>query len=154
MKKALLILLLLGAAVSARAQFGVTARFEGDLPAEALRRGFSVQQQVLVQMDADPQPEEVILLGRDNGHWPELDLFKFYVAIVGHYTREVKHLTDIYVSDRYELTVEDRDGDGLAELYVTYIEDGSFSTDARGYNCTARWLTDRIEFTGNKEDAR
>lgn len=131
----------------ATAQFGVTAHYENwaGYPEQAHRGGYYFQWSELVQMDKDAQPEEVILFGRDNGHWPEFDLFKFYVAIVGHYDKKVKYLSDEMVCDKYNMVVEDRDNDGKYEVYVSYIKDGSFSVDERGYYMQAVHCYDRIE---------
>ena len=46
--------------------------------------------------------EEVMLFGRDNGHYPPFDLFKAYYAIVDNYTKEIQYISDeIYVTDKY-----------------------------------------------------
>ena len=86
-------------------------------------------------MDDDTAMEEVMLFGRDNGHYPTFDLFKFYYVIVDNYTREIQYISDeIYVTDKYTLTVEDRNNDGISELYIDYFKDGKFTVDERGYN--------------------
>ena len=72
-------------------------------------------------MDDDTAMEEVMLFGRDNGHYPTFDLFKFYYVIVDNYTREIQYISDeIYVTDKYTLTVEDRNNDGISS-YISII---------------------------------
>lgn len=133
--------------ISASAQFGVTEHREGwdEIPAAAMRGGYYFQWSELAQMDADGQYEDVLLIGKDNGHWPEFDLFKFYVVIVGHYDKKIKYMSDEMVTDKYNLLVEDRDNDGMCEVYVSYIKDGSFKVDERGYHMQAVRCFDRIE---------
>ena len=150
MKKFLLLALLAGCATAGNAEIKVTAHQEGwnNIPREAQRRGFAFQKSILVQMDDDPALEEVILFGHDNGHYPTFDLFKAYYAIVDNDTKEVQYITDgEYVTDHYDLTVEDRNNDGIYELYVTYFKDGQFSVDERGNNLQTVRCYDRIEFT-------
>ena len=68
-----------------------------------------------------------MLFGRDNGHYPTFDLFKAYYAIVDNYTKEIQYISDeIYVTDKYNLLVEDRNKDGISELYISYFKDGKF----------------------------
>ena len=43
-------------------------------------------------MDDDAAMEEVMLFGRDNGHYPTFDLFKFYYVIVDNYTKEIQYI--------------------------------------------------------------
>ncbi len=147
-RKILLALLAALLGLPCLAQFSVTSHQEGweNYPPEAVRRGYYFQKSVLFQMDDDPQMEEVI--GRDNGHWPEFDLFKFYYVIVDAYTHEIQYTSEgEYVTDHYELIVEDRNKDGKGELYVNYIKDGTFQVDERGYHMRAVRCHDRIEFT-------
>ena len=55
--------------------------------------------------------------------------------IVDNYTKEIQYISDeIYVTDKYALTVEDRNNDGISELYIDYFKDGKFTVDERGYN--------------------
>ena len=103
-------------------------------PEEVQRKGYGVQKTVMAQMDADPASEQVILFGHDNGHWPEFDLFKSYIAVIDTKTREVKFLSDEFVTDRYNITVEDRDGDGYQELYYYCIDTDTFTTASDGYD--------------------
>lgn len=147
MKLKIFIITLLFASFSLSAQIKVTAHQEGwsNIPPEAQKRGYSFQRSVLAQIDDDPQLEEVILFGHDNGHWPEFDLFKFYVAVVGNYDKQVKYISDEFVTETYNLLVEDRNNDGRNEIYIKYIKDGSFSVDERGYYMQAQWCYDRIE---------
>lgn len=141
---------LVGCTLATVAEIKVTAHREGwdNIPPEALRQGFYFQKSVLAQMDDDPALEEVMLFGRDNGHYPTFDLFKAYYVIVDNYTKEVEYITDgEYVTDRYELVVEDRNNDGIAELYVSYFKDGDFTVDERGNNLRTIRCHDRIEFS-------
>lgn len=135
----------------AEAQFRITAHQEGwdNVPPEAKKDGFWLQRTLLANMDDDPALEEVMLFGRDNGHYPTFDLFKFYYAIVDNYTKEVQYISEqIYVTDKYSLKVEDRDNNGISELYIEYFKDGKFSVDERGYNLRAIRCYDRIEWKG------
>ncbi|MDB9150252.1 hypothetical protein [Parabacteroides distasonis] len=136
------------------AQFSVTAHQEGwdRIPPGAQKDGFWLQQSVLVNMDDDDTLEEVMLFGKDNGHYPQFDLFKFYYVIVDDYTKEIQYISDeVYVTDKYELTVEDRNNDGISELYIHYFKDGKFVVDERGYNLQTVRCHDRIEWhPGNK----
>lgn len=76
------------------------------------------------------------------------DLFKFYYVIVDNYTREIQYISDeIYVADKYALTVEDRNNDGISELYINYFKDGKFTVDERGYNLRTTRCYDRIEWS-------
>lgn len=135
--------------LSLSAQIKTTSHQEGwdRIPPQAQRAGFGLQLSTIAQIDDDSQLEEVFLFGHDNGHWPEFDLFKFYVAVVGVYDKQVKYLSSEFVCDKYNLIVEDRNMDGRSEIYISYIKDGSFSVDERGYNMKAVRCYDRIEFT-------
>ena len=126
--------LLLFVCMGAHAQFRVTAHQEG--------------------WDRIPPPaqKEVMLFGRDNGHYPTFDLFKFYYVIVDNYTKEIQYISDeIYVTDKYALTVEDRNNDGISELYIDYFKDGKFTVDERGYNLRTTRCYDRIEWSPESE---
>ena len=150
MKKIFLPLILGVFAISGNAEIKVTAHQEGwnNIPHQAQRHGFAFQKSILAQMDDDPALEEVILFGHDNGHYPTFDLFKAYYAIVDNYTKEVQYITEgEYVTDQYELLVEDRNNDGICELYVSYFKNGEFSVDERGNNLRTIRCYDRIEFT-------
>ena len=149
MKKVLIPVVLGIISLAGHSQIEVTAHHEGwdNIPPEAQRRGFYFQKSVLAQMDDDPALEEVILFGHDNGHYPTFDLFKAYYAIVDNYTKEVQYVTEgEYVTDHFELVVEDRDNDGISELYVSYFKDGEFTVDERGNNLRTIRCYDRIEF--------
>lgn len=155
LKKFSTVFLSLLLAVCAEAQFRVTAHQVGwdNIPPEAVKEGFWFQRSIIAQMDDDPQLEEVMLFGRDNGHWPEFDLFKAYYVIVGTYSKEIKYISPVeYVTDEYNMLVEDMNKDGVSELYITYIKEGSFSVDERGYGKKAAYCHDRIEF--RKEEGR
>ena len=107
---------------------------------------------IVRNMDDDAAMEEVMLFGRDNGHYPTFDLFKFYYVIVDNYTREIQYISDeIYVTDKYALTVEDRNNDGISELYIDYFKDGKFTVDERGYNLRTTRCYDRIEWSPESE---
>lgn len=119
----------------------------GQYPSTSTKPGFSFQQSVLANMDGDDALEEVMLFGRDNGHYPTFDLFKAYYAIVDNYTKEIQYISDeIYVTDKYNLLVEDRNKDGISELYISYFKDGKFSVDEQGYNLRTTRCYDRIEW--------
>lgn len=155
MKKFIYLLLAMGFSLNVQAQFGVTAHQEGwdNIPPQAQKRGFYFQRSVLVNMDDDPALEEVMLFGCDNGHYPLFDLFKCYYAIVDNYTKEVQYVSpDIYVVDKYSLLVEDRNLDGIHELYITYFKDGKFSVDEQGYNLRTVRCYDRIEWNPNNNN--
>lgn len=149
MKKLIILLFVLGCTLHAQAQFAVTAHQEGwdKIPPKAQKQGFYFQQSVLANMDGDDALEEVILFGRDNGHYPTFDLFKAYYVIVDNYTKEIEYISDeIYVTDQYNLLVEDRNNDGISELYISYFKDGAFSVDEQGYNLRTVRCYDRIEW--------
>jgi len=135
-------------------QFKVTLHREGydKIPPEVQKNGFWFQKSVLVNMDNDNIPDDVMLFGRDLGHYPTFDLFEVYYAIVDSYTLEVKYLsTDTYITDSMDLIVEDRNNDGKYELYQKYFKDKSYSTDSRGYNLKVSRCYDRIEWITDSE---
>ena len=110
MRKLIILLSALVYVIHAQAQFSVTAHQEGwdNIPPQVQKPGFSFQQSVFANMDGDDALEEVMLFGRDNGHYPTFDLFKAYYAIVDNYTKEIQYISDeIYVTDKYNLLVED-----------------------------------------------
>lgn len=149
MKKLFYLFAVLAYTLNAQAQFTVTAHQEGwsNIPPQAQKQGFSLQQSVLANMDGDDALEEVMLFGRDNGHYPTFDLFKAYYVIVDNYTKEIQYISDeIYVTDQYNLLVEDRNNDGISELYISYFKDGKFSVDEQGYNLKTVRCYDRIEW--------
>lgn len=155
MKKLFYLLSVLAYALNAQAQFTVTAHQEGwnNIPPQAQKQGFSLQQSVLANMDGDDALEEVMLFGRDNGHYPTFDLFKAYYVIVDNYTKEIQYISDeIYVTDQYNLLVEDRNNDGISELYISYFKDGKFSVDEQGYNLKAVRCYDRIEWNATNKN--
>lgn len=157
MKKLITLLLASACALGAQAQFSVTAHQEGwnNIPPQAQKPGFSFQQSILANMDGDAALEEVMLFGRDNGHYPTFDLFKAYYAIVDNYTKEVQYISDeIYVIDKYNLLVEDRNNDGISELYISYFKDGKFSTDEQGYNLRTVRCYDRIEWNPTDKNCK
>lgn len=113
----------------ADSSFTVTAHRVGwdEVPPQACRDGYYVQLTQDAQMDGDPETETVIAFGRDKGHYPEFDLFQTYWAIIGSYSKTVKYMSGEFVTDKYGMLLEDRNGDGRSELYVSYLLDGSFS---------------------------
>ena len=119
--------LLLFVCMGAHAQFRVTAHQEGwdRIPPQAQKDGFWFQQSVLANMDDDAAMEEVMLFGRDNGHYPTFDLFKFYYVIVDNYTKEIQ-----------------------------YISDGKFTVDERGYNLRTTRCYDRIEWSPESKNIK
>ena len=128
MRKLIILLSALVYVIHAQAQFSVTAHQEGwdNIPPQVQKPGFSFQQSVLANMDGDDALEEVMLFGRDNGHYPTFDLFKAYYAIVDNYTKEIQYISDeIYVTDKYN---------------------GKFSVDEQGYNLRTTRCYDRIEW--------
>ena len=64
-----------------------------NIPASVQKDGFYLQKSVFASMDGDPAAEQVFLFGRDNGHWPEFDLFKSYIAVVDSRTQPCSSLT-------------------------------------------------------------
>ena len=136
MRKLIILLSALVYVIHAQAQFSVTAHQEGwdNIPPQVQKPGFSFQQSVLANMDGDDALEEVML-------------FKAYYAIVDNYTKEIQYISDeIYVTDKYNLLVEDRNKDGISELYISYFKDGKFSVDEQGYNLRTTRCYDRIEW--------
>jgi chitinase len=119
-------------------------------PPEAQERGFGVNKSQLLQMDADPALEEVFLFSADNGHYPYFDLFKVYYVIVDYYTKEIEYKSEILISSKRELVLEDRNNDGVFELYRAYFQEGKFSVDASGNNLSVGWGYDRVEWNGKK----
>ena len=96
MRKLIILLSALVYVIHAQAQFSVTAHQEGwdNIPPQVQKPGFSFQQSVFANMDGDDALEEVMLFGRDNGHYPTFDLFKAYYAIVDNYTKEIQYISD------------------------------------------------------------
>lgn len=121
-----------------------------NIPESIMRKGYVLQKSVFAQMDSDPQSEHVFLFGHDNGHWPEFDLFKSYVAVVDTKTGEVEYLSDEFVTDKYNVTLDDRDADGLAEMYYYYIDMDSFTADADGYHPAWNYKYERISLEGKE----
>ena len=97
------------------------------------------------RMDVGLPAEKVVLFGHDNGHWPEFDLFKTYFAVIDSQTGEVKYISDEHVTDRYNLCIDDRDGDGLDELYYYYVDMDTFTTGEDGYNPSWKYCYRRFD---------
>ncbi|NDV83232.1 hypothetical protein [Bacteroides sp. 51] len=146
--KHFLILLLLGACfIQAQAQFQVSTPRKWDkYPPEAQERGFGPHTSQLVQMDDDPALEEVILFSTHNGHYPYFDLFRNYYVVIDYYTKEIKYKSDIVISTERDLVLEDRNNDGIYELYRRYFQDGKFTVDEYGNNLKVTWVHDCIEW--------
>ena len=120
-----------------------------NIPPGAIKRGYYFQRSVLVQMDSDPQLEEVLLIGKDNGHYPEFDLFKQYIVIVDNYTKQIEFMGEEVVIDGFNMKIEDRNCDGISEVYYEHILEDTFKVDSRGYNMQCTRCYDRIELGGN-----
>lgn len=147
MKKVIFLLLLIFCFYEASSQLKVgEARTWDRYPPEVQLRGFGLNKFQLVQMDDDPQLEEVLLFSSDNGHYPYFDLFKVYYVIVDYYTKKVKYQSDIVISTRRDLILEDRNNDGKFELYRSYFRDGKFTTDVNGNNLSVTWVYDYISY--------
>ncbi len=152
MKKMLMLLCVFCLSMGLQAQFEVSNYQENwdNIPPEAQKKGFSLQKSILVQMDDDPQLENVLLFGHDLGHYPEFDLFVTYYAIVDNYTHKVKYLQEgNFVYDKYDLTVEDRNNDGRFELYRKYFKDNKYTTNPDGYDLQVINCCDKIEWNAN-----
>lgn len=129
------------------AQYGASeARSWDKYPPEVQLKGFGINKSQLVQMDNDPQLEEVFLFSSDNGHYPYFDIFKIYYVIVDYYTKQVKYQSDVVLSTERNLILEDRNNDGRYELYRRYFRDGKFSVDENGNNLFVHWACDYISF--------
>ncbi|MDR1343722.1 MAG: hypothetical protein LBJ39_00045 [Tannerellaceae bacterium] len=115
-------------------------------PPEVQERGFGVHKSQLIQMDNDPQLEEVFLFSSDNGHYPYFDIFKIYYVIVDYHTKEVKYKSDVILSTERTLALEDRNNDEKFELYRRYFRNGSFTVDEEGNNLSVTWVYDCISF--------
>lgn len=157
MKHILLIILFLFAAPlqSWSQQYNVSAQRTWDkYPPEAQERGFGLYASRLVQMDDDPQLEEVMLFSAHNGHYPYFDLFKNYYVIIDNYTKTIKYKSGIVISTRREIVLEDRNNDGKFELYRSYFLDGKFSVDEFGNNLKTTWVYDYIEWNESEKNIR
>ena len=139
--------------VPALAQYGNPAQPDIRFPNGLIRRGYYYQKSVTAQMDADPALEEVFLIGHDNGHWPEFDLFKFYYSVVDRETGAIEYTSDEYVSDRFNILVEDRDRDGISEIHFQYIKDGAYATDRDGYNPSWTYAYGTVSLVGASGEA-
>jgi hypothetical protein len=122
------------------------ARTWAKYPPEVQLKGFGLNKSLLIQMDNDPQLEEVFLFSSDNGHYPYFDLFKVYYAIVDYYTKKVECQSNIVLSTKRDLILEDRNNDGKFELYRSYFRDGEFTVDKYGNNLSTTWVYDCISF--------
>lgn len=131
----------------AQAQFHTSAARSWDkYPPEVQLKGFGLNKSQLVQMDSDPQMEEVMLFSSDNGHYPYFDLFKTYYVIVDNFTKQVEYKSDVVISTKRELVLEDRNNDDKFELYRSYFREGKFTVDEYGNNLSVTWVYDCISF--------
>lgn len=134
-------------------QYKVSAQRTWDkYPPEVQERGFGLYASQLIQMDDDPQPEEVMLFSAHNGHYPYFDLFKNYYVIIDYYTKEIKYKSDITISTQRDILLEDRNNDGKYELYRSYFQEGKFSVDEFGNNLKTTWVYDCIEWDESKKN--
>lgn len=157
MKHILLIslFLLTGSLPAWSQQYKVSAQRTWDkYPPEAQERGFGLFTSQLIQMDNDPQLEDVLLFSAHNGHYPYFDLFKNYYVIIDNYTKAIKYKSDIVISTQREIQLEDRNNDGKYELYRSYFQDGKFSVDEYGNNLKTTWTYDCIEWNESNRNIR
>jgi type 1 glutamine amidotransferase len=127
------------------------ARTQPGFPPEAQEPGFGVYASKLIQTDDDPALEEVFLFSRDKGHYPCFDIFSVYYVITDHATRKLKYKSDIVLTTERELTLEDRNRDGIYELYRKYFRDGQFLTDKEGNNLQTVWVYDSFPATVSRK---
>ncbi len=153
MKRLSFILLLWVLSIPALAQYGATPAPGTQVPDGLVRRGFYLQKSVVAQMDTDPALEEVFLVGHDAGHWPEFDLFKFYYAVVDKASGAIEFTSSEYLSNRFNLLVEDRDRDGISEIHFQYIKDGEFYTDEDGYHPSWTYAYGALSLVGASGEA-
>lgn len=147
MKNLILFSLMCLLSVSAVAQFRVSdPRSWNRYPPEVQKPGFGLVTSRLVQMDDSKEDEEVFLFSADNGHYPDFDIFKCYYVVVGNYSKEVKYISTVTRSTLRDLVLEDRNQDGIYELYRRYMKDDKFSVDANGEHLITEWVYDKIEW--------
>lgn len=147
MKTFLILCVWIVCAGQVRAQYHTSeARSWDRYPPEVQLRGFGVHSSELIQMDDDPQLEEVFLFSADNGHYPYFDVFRTYYVIVGYHTKEVKYRSDITFSTERKLVAEDRNDDGKSEIYRRYFREGKFTVDKEGNHLSTAWAYDSISF--------
>lgn len=153
MKRLLFLSVFLFANVYAIAQFKVSpARSWNRFPPEVQKSGFGMTTSQVLQMDDTKEEEEVFLFTADNGHYPYFDIFKSYYVIIGYYSKEVKHISEITLSTSKELVLEDRNKDGIYELYRRYMKDGKFTVDENGDKLQANWVFDKVEWQSPKKN--
>ncbi len=110
-----------------------------DVPEGARRQGFGQPYRTMsVQMDADEQPERVMLFSRDNGHYPNFDLFLTYLAVVDSKTGEVQYVSDTGRTIYRDLWFEDRGGHKA--LVWESFENGYFTVDREGNDLQTVWV--------------
>ncbi len=147
MRRLFLFILLAGCFTHAWSQYQVSEQRTWDrFPPQAQERGFGLHASQLVQMDDDEALEEVMLFSAHNGHYPYFDLFRNYYVILDYCTKEIKYKSNITVSTKRDLILEDRNNDGKFELYRSYFKDGEFTVDEFGNNLRTRWVYDCIDF--------
>jgi len=131
-----------------------TPRTWDKYPPKAQEKGFGLHASKLVQMDDDPQLEEVMLFSAHNGHYPYFDLFRNYYVIIDNYTKKMKYKSDIVISTQRNLLLEDRNNDGKYELYRSYFQNGKFSVDEFGNNLKTIWSYDCIEWNTTQKSIK
>lgn len=72
-------------------------------PDSCVGRGFWIKKVVKANLDSDDEEETAILLGRDVGHYPYFDLFKYYYVIADQTKQEVLFTSKKFLSDRMNL---------------------------------------------------
>lgn len=110
-------------------------------------KGFWYQKSVEIQMDTTPEKENILLYGRDVGHYPEFDLFEYYYVIC---REDVLWKSSKFRSNEMEIRTDDRNADGVFELNIRYFKDSKFQTDQRGWNLQADWNQDVVEWKDDR----
>lgn len=147
MKTHVLLLLFIGFLSPAWPQYQTSqAHTWESYPPEVQKPGFGLHQSQLVQMDDHSGLEEVLLFSAHNGHYPYFDIFKNYIVIMDNYSKEVKFISDVTLSVKRDILVEDRNEDGKFEIYRSYFQDGKFTVDQYGNKLAVTWAYDRIEW--------
>ena len=117
-----------------------------DYPPKVQKPGFGLHKSQKVQMDDNPPLEVVLLFSSNNGHYPYFDLFKNYYVIIDNYSKDVKYVSNVTISNERELQLEDRNNDGKFELYRKYFKDDEFMVDKDGNNLKVIWNYNSIQF--------
>ncbi len=147
MKVFICLFFMIGIGINVQAQFEISSsRLWENYPPEIQKPGFWLFQTDTVQMDDDAAFEEVLLFSSDNGHYPYFDLFKRYYVILDNYSKTIQYSSEITISTKRDLKLEDRNKDGKFELYLSYFKNGDFSVDKKGNNLSVEWVYDTIEW--------